>query len=589
MRVRPLKLRGRILASCMAATLAAMLIQLALFNASSSRVLSRQTTAINESALQNLSDDIYQRLKDIENSLISVYEHKDFLRELSAAPAESVRENYASLAYAMAFDAFDTSQNLNALYIYTLSHKLISSYRHAQTPIYTYPENIYDYSMSGSGDGVQAIVESNPNVMAVTSYYNDKRQTRLIRCVLRILENGKTPIGYMVCDVDPKGFQESLRKYRYTNEQTLLLQPTHGAALLFAAPDNQDAVKQFEAVSHALASGGSAETEGNALYSRRLRKYDLSVYSLIPLSALNANQTALLTNTLLVFALLMGAFSLLFTLISRGLTQPLTRMVATINRIKRGETTLRLPKMKMDEMGALSVEFNDMLDRIESLIATEYQATLHMNDAKYKALQMQVNPHFLYNTIDTMSAIASANNCELVATLCQALSSLFRYSIDMDEPLATLGDELRHLKNYMFIMNVRMNGGIHITTDIQADVLDTRLPRLSLQPLVENAINHGLRNKRGEKRVSIRVEREAEDLLVIIEDNGVGMEQSFVNEQLEFDPNAPLRGGHSIGLRNINARVKLLFGEPYGLSIDSRLGEGCRVTLTIPQKEDERA
>lgn len=107
----------------------------------------------------------------------------------------------------MAYEAFEPPQYLNALYIYTPEHQLVSSYRHAQTPIYTYPEDLYDGTMPGADEGVKEIVESNDAVMAVTSYYNSKRQTRLVRCVMRILENAKTPVGYMVCDLDPMGYR----------------------------------------------------------------------------------------------------------------------------------------------------------------------------------------------------------------------------------------------------------------------------------------------------------------------------------------------------------------------------------------------
>ena len=582
---RPMKLRTKILLSCLNCILVGMLVQLTLFNRSSSAIIARQAQTINDSTLQNLSDDLYQQFKTIENDLITIYEHKDFLRALTRGDIDMLRTDYASLAYRMAYDAFEPSVNLNALYLYTLNDQLICSYRHAQTPIYTYPEDIYDHTMKGSDEGVREMIAGKPSVMAITSYWNDKRQTSLVRCILRILENGKTPIGYLVCDVDPKGFRTLLEKYRYSDEQTLWFQPTGRAAPLSVTPEQPEAAEQYQLATTAIARGEEPRPNQSVLYTHPVRKYDLTLYSMLPLSALNANQNALWQTTLTVFILLLIVFAILFTLISGSLTQPLTRMVATMNRIKHGETALRLPQMKQDELGVLGSEFNDMLDRIEGLIAHEYQTTLQLNDAKYKALQMQVNPHFLYNTLDTMSAIAITRDCPLVSTICQALSSLFRYSLNMEEPLATLDDELRHLKNYLFVMNVRMQDSLHMTAELPTELLQMRVPRLSLQPIVENAVNHGLRNKRGEKRIALHAGRENGVLCVVIEDNGVGMEPETVEKALQFDPNAALGNGHSIGLRNINARVKLLFGTEYGLSITSQPGQGCRVTLRIPETE----
>ena len=172
--------------------------------------------------------------------------------------------------------------------------------------------------------------------------------------------------------------------------------------------------------------------------------------------------------------------------------------------------------------------------------------------------------------------------------MCNALSDLFRYSLRMDEPLASISDELRHLKNYMFVMNVRMNDTIHMTIDIPAEMMKTSVPRLSLQPLVENAISHGLRNKRGEKNIHISARRTDTEILLSIADNGVGMQQEMLDRVRTIDPEQALSTGGSIGLLNIAARLKLLFGTQYGLEVDSCEQEGTVITLHIPSAQEEQ-
>lgn len=582
-------LKSSILISCVGCMVLAMLLQLVLFNASSSSIIAAQTAQINRTTLQNLSDDVYDRFKRIENSLITIYEHKSFVRELSSsADQDALARKYAALAYEMAGSAFDSDENLVALYIYTMDHRLVSSYRHAQTPIYTYPVDIYDHSMKGSDEGVQDIVASNPSVMAVTSYENDKRGLRLVRCVLRILENAQMPVGYMVCDVDPKGFESLMRKYRYADEQAVWIQPQSRMPIAGVLPESGETVSLMGMLSRGVQNGEKpSDTHGShLLYSAFVHKYGLTLYSLIPSSALNANQAMLLNSTVFVFVLVLGLFVLLFFFISRGLTRPLDQMADTMNRIKQGETELRLPKLHQDELKKLGSTFNDMLDQIEELIASEYQTMLQLNDTKYKALQTQVNPHFLYNTLDTMSAIAMINGCEIVSTLCHALSDLFRYSLRMDEPLAAISDELKHLKNYMFVMNVRMNNSIEMSIDIPADMMKVRVPRLSLQPLVENAISHGLKNKRGEKQIAICAKRTNEEILLTIADNGVGMSEEMIRRVQAMDPEQVLSTGSSIGLMNIAARIRLLFGQAYGLDVESDADHGTRVTLHIPSCQE---
>ena len=185
--------------------------------------------------------------------------------------------------------------------------------------------------------------------------------------------------------------------------------------------------------------------------------------------------------------------------------------------------------------------------------------------------------------------------CPVVSTLCQALSALFRYSLNMDEPLATVSEELRHLKNYLFVMNVRTQNGLHLTLDIPQEALEARVPRLSLQPLVENAIFHGLEPKGGHGSVLLDISTDPDtgDVLLHITDDGVGMPPEQVAHLLD----EPAEGAEKaekfrhVGLWNVNRRIRYSFGEGYGLTIESEEDVGTEVTIRLPyqQKGDTHA
>jgi sensor histidine kinase YesM len=245
--------------------------------------------------------------------------------------------------------------------------------------------------------------------------------------------------------------------------------------------------------------------------------------------------------------------------------------------------------MKEDEIGILGHEFNTMLDETERLIKQEYNSQLLLKDAKYKALQAQLNPHFLYNTLDTMSSIANSQECTTVGTLCHALSYVFRYSIDMKMPYATLEQEIIHIKNYMYIINVRMNMSINMDIRVDSSLMDHTVPRLSIQPLVENAIQHGLKNSRGEKRLSISACITGDELEVCVDDNGIGMDMDKLNARLKNSIEDALTKSESIGLDNINARAKLLYGNEYGVTIKSEIGKGSSVILRVPARKEPRS
>jgi len=309
----------------------------------------------------------------------------------------------------------------------------------------------------------------------------------------------------------------------------------------------------------------------------------LTAWSLVPQELLEESQNVLSRNMLVIALLVILVAVASVLLIARSLTMPLAGMMVSLRRIKDGETDLRLTGLKSDEIGVLGQSVNEMLDRIQELIALEYNAELQLKHAEYKALQAQVNPHFLYNTLDTMGSIAKAQNVPTVATMCHAMSNLFRYSLDMKDPLSTLGNEIVHLKNYLYVMNVRTGNSLEVDIEIDRNLLAEQVPRLCLQPLVENSVNHGLKNKRGAKKIQIRVETDGQTLTLKVHDNGVGMDADEINRQLAADPAAVTEKNGSIGLGNIHARVVLLFGGTFGISVASSPGEGTLVSLTVPR------
>lgn len=550
------------------------MFQTLLFQRESGRIIYSQAQKASEGTLTNLQDDLYALYKQAENSLINLYAGKQFILDL----ADGNIEAYRSKAYDLAFSAFDASQNLAALYIYTVDHGLISAYRHAQTPKYTYPEDIYDGSMPNNQQAVLDYVASDEDALLVSGYYNPKREANLVRHVLKLRTAGGQLCGYAVCDLGPKAYEALLTKYLYSEGQIIWLQRP-GVETVLSTRTGSDA---YAAVSASILSGQDLPAQsGYELFHADQRKYRMNAYLLMPQSELMENQSALNRVTLLACALIVSLFTLLFLLLSRSLTGPLRSMVSTMNRIQSGESGLRMEGVRRDEFGQLGLSFNRMLDQIELQNQREVKSRLLVNEAKYKALQAQINPHFLYNTLDTMGGIASVSNADMVAVMCRALSNIFRYSLDMSDSFATLADELKHLKNYMLIVDVRTQGSIELFIDVPQELMRERLPRVTLQPLVENAVRHGLTNKRGEKRVSVKAERRADQLVITVSDSGTGMDVQKINQMLKSDDADALAKADSIGLSNIHARLRLLFGADSGLSVSPAPEGGSVVTLVL--------
>ncbi|HEY8500783.1 MAG TPA: sensor histidine kinase, partial [Clostridia bacterium] len=421
------------------------------------------------------------------------------------------------------------------------------------------------------------------------SYYNKSRQTSILRFVVKIYTDRTTrKIGYIVCDVDDKSFMNIVQKYVYSQGQLIWLQPLGDRPFLLTGDLTGKKSEYYHTITQLVQNNNkpginSLVSDDSVFFEIPQIKYNLTAFSLTPQFLLEESNRVLSRNLVIIAVLIIIIFSFASIVLSKSLTTPLENMVSTMNRIKEGDTSLRLENLKQDEIGKLGETFNEMLDQIENLIAKEYQSKLLLNQAEYKALQAQVNPHFLYNTLDTMSSIAASQQCSSVSSLCKALSNIFRYSMNMQEPLTTIEKEIIHIKNYMYVMNVRMMNSIDIDIKIDPNLWNECIPRISLQPLVENSILHGLKNKHGEKRIEIVAAPCGEDMIISVIDNGVGMDADKINKQLESSNYNALEKGFSIGLDNINARVKLLFGDKYGVHIESAKGEGSKVTLRIPR------
>jgi sensor histidine kinase YesM len=228
-----------------------------------------------------------------------------------------------------------------------------------------------------------------------------------------------------------------------------------------------------------------------------------------------------------------------------------------------------------------------MLDEMEHLIAREYSGRLQLQMAEYKALQAQINPHFLYNTLDTMSSIAQIQKCGVVSNLSESLSTMFRYSLDMDSPMSTVWKEILHLKNYIRVMDVRMNADVHYEFDIDERMRNALIPRLTLQPIVENALKYAFVGDGKDKTIRLTAGLKDGEGVIEVTDNGIGMNPDKLNAELKSNDLTYAYKGDSIGLHNINMRIKLLFGNEYGVRIESDPGDGAKVIARFPIRYEE--
>ena len=597
----PQKMRFKIMAICLIFTLSALLLQTALFNKQSSTLIYSQAKSDTIGLLENLQSDVLTTLKSMETNLIKVYDDQQLMRDLrNDVELDTLRETYYREAYNLAVENFESTDGVVALYLYNTDDQIISTYRRAVTPRHNYPTDIYENAEEDNADTVNRYVHSDDSTMLVSSYYNTHRETDIVRYVIKLYYNGNSNnvLGYLVCDVDSKVFRYQIGKFITDEDMFIWLQPNGDRSVVSVGTLSEEKAALVQTIAQQLGDGATdielpPGESGRVLFQLQQDKYNLGAYAMMPQSLLQANQRTLTRSLIIIASLMLLATVLVTYFWSKRLMRPLEDLARTTERIKKGEIGLRIDvKKSKDEIGELGESFNEMLDQIEALLAKQYETKLLLNQAEYNALQAQINPHFLYNTLETMSSIAEVNHCAEVSALCQSLSNLFRYSLDMKTPFAPVSRELTHLQNFIYVMNVRMRGSVNYEFDVDDEARVCVVPKLCIQPIVENALNHGLRNATNRKEIMVRAKLMDDKLILTVEDNGVGMDEAEVeqlNRRLAEHDLGTVKNGHSIGLTNINARVKMLCGSQYGICVESRPDVGTKVILTVARLTMEEA
>ncbi|HEY4392189.1 MAG TPA: sensor histidine kinase, partial [Paenibacillus sp.] len=264
---------------------------------------------------------------------------------------------------------------------------------------------------------------------------------------------------------------------------------------------------------------------------------------------------------------------------SSSIVKPIKKIISFCNQISTGNFSNRIKDDQEDEMGILSYKINMMVDEIEHLMHNQRLDQKRKRELEFQMLQSQINPHFLFNTLNTLRWLAIINHVPVLSNGISSLSELLRSTIlDRDEQI-TIRQEIGNLSNYFEIQKIRYADSFQVEYDIDEELLDCLIPKFILQPVAENAIIHGLSEH--SKAIEIKIKVQQKDDLISIEiiDNGKGFDTSVVHDPDTAANNKKLSG---IGITNVDERIKLYYGEHYGLFITSVIGEGTCCKIIIP-------
>ena len=588
-------MRKAMLVLCISSVLFALLLQTFLFQQSLRRQIRAEIISDHEISLNKMQTDLSSFIHTIRGEMLTIYSEQDLISDMrSAAEQDASLKDYYWRSWYFARKRFTKEDQLLAMYLYDTKDNLISSYRYNSV---AYPKDIYkseEYDVNS--DRVYDYVHGKRTDLMISGYHNLDAKKDIVRFVLKLhnYDADRSGLGYLVCDINSAAFTSIMSKYVDVEQVCLWLQPLNDRVIAMTgqASDSQRRIQKqlAKAVENYYKSTKlEQEYDGNYLIQVSQENYNLESFVLVSQSLLTATQKSLIRTLLIIMAAMLLAITTIVLFLSQWLTKPVEEMSSTITQIKNGETQLRVrPVGWSQELTTLGTEFNEMLDRMQVMAQEELQHKMLVERTEYKMLQAQINPHFLYNTLDTMSGIANAQNCPMVSGMCRSLSAIFRYSLNMTDELSTVQNEMSHVRNYLYVMDVRNGSTVAYDYQIDSNTLADQMPRICIQPVVENALTHGLRNvRRKDKKLLIRSEHVGENLVITVQDNGAGMDAEDMNRLLEQNDMKRVESGISIGILNVNARLKKLFGAGYGLHIDSTVGEGTTVTITVPAVSPE--
>lgn len=363
-----------------------------------------------------------------------------------------------------------------------------------------------------------------------------------------------------------------------------LITDTQGA-ILFASPDLS--VSDQERIDPAT----FCDSDHFLFAQESLDDYDMTVYMRTSTTSITDRMHRLK----IAFVISMLAAVVFATaasyIISRNLTRRLSQLTQTMQKIQTSDCDVVAQVDGNDEIAIMAKSFNDLLARIRRLNEIHYKAEILRRDAMVKALENQINPHFIYNTLTTISMMAEAKGEFEISDAIVSLSSIVRYNLKKNGDLIPLSQEMEHLKNYCRLHTLMLNGQLSFSVEADSETMHLYILKLALQPIVENAILHGFHDCSGPCSIHMRAWVQEKKLYVTVTDNGVGIEPERLCQlrmQMDGKLEQPLpTAGSGIALQNVHQRIRLKYGAEYGLRIESEVCRGTCVTAVLPVIEND--
>lgn len=417
----------------------------------------------------------------------------------------------------------------------------------------------------------------------------------LVRQVPSLMSYDRT-LGVMQLLVPESVFSDMLDKVKYTADSSVILINSYGNIITTSGGDSfweHPENLQLLGESFPLAAYPKLQWKDNVLFHNKeflvgvqsIPNSDWKIALSIPWKDMMEPYTKTRNNMFFIMMLIIPASFMLSYFFSVTSTKQIHKLIFHMRKtVQGGGYNTPIQTTRKDEIGELTQNYNFLITNISTLLEEKYAFGKQVKNLELKSLQAQINPHFLYNTLDLIQWMSADAQAPQIGDLVKSLSKFYHLSLSNGEEWVTLAHELEHITHYVDIQNMRFDDGIRLRTEVPPELLACRMLKLTLQPILENSILHGILGREEETgTICIRAEEVQGDLVVTVIDDGIGIPE----EKLPHLLTAPVKsrtGG--FGIRNIHERIRLVYGERYGLSYSSVYGEGTCVTIRLAREMD---
>ena len=405
----------------------------------------------------------------------------------------------------------------------------------------------------------------------------------------------KQPIALVVFHLRPYHLEGILDEIKTVPEETILVFNDQNEVMVadYGTDWNMDA-GVVEGIRRELAEGERKEAsyDDQFWFYRSVSGGKMQLLLTIPNQTIVDALFPTVASSIFVAIIAVLASIVCSVVYSKAISRPIRELSEEMKTITLNEYSGSTLESREDEIGILQDSFNHMITRNKELIAQQYQAKLEKRNAQLRALQAQINPHFMYNTLQVIGGMALEKDAPEVYSVTLALSDIMRYSLNFAKEMVCLEEEVEYLKSYVMIQNERFGGKVQLKLELEPNTLKCLIPKLILQPLAENSFEHGLLDKAGEWILMVESHITSDgELLIRVRDNGIGLDSERleqIREKIEKDTIRALRSGSHIGLANVHARIKLRSAkEGHGVSIDSSPETGTTVSVLMQALYEE--